>query len=131
MAANHAFSACLTRLGFDAPTCELLVDQGIASIYDLTNLPFPEIDKMVQHLSRWKPKVVEDDDDDPVAGPTFPYLSVRKFKAPRAWAKAYAMIATSLFTGKGKLSVDQYVGRHHQRIMNCCSWRSQLQKPRR
>jgi hypothetical protein len=29
---------------------------------------------------------VEDDDDDPVAGPTFPYLSARKFKALRAWA---------------------------------------------
>jgi hypothetical protein len=86
MAATHACSACLTRLGFDAPTCELLVNQGIASIHDLTNLPFPEIDKMIQHLSRWKPKVVEDDDDGPVAGPAFPYLSVRKFKALRAWA---------------------------------------------
>ena len=29
-------------------------------------------------------------------------------------AKAYAMIATSLFTGKGKFSFDQYVGRHQQ-----------------
>ena len=29
-------------------------------------------------------------------------------------AKAYAMIATSLFTGKWKFSFDQYVGRHKQ-----------------
>ena len=85
MAATQAFSACLNRLGFDAPTRELLVDQGIGTIADLTNLPFPEIDKMIQHLSRWRPKVV-DDDDDPAAGPTFPYLAVRKFKALRAWA---------------------------------------------
>ena len=77
MSATQAFSAGLTRLGFDAPTCKLLVGQGtVASICDLTNFPFPEIDKMIQHLSRWKPKVVEDDDDDPVAGPTFPYISV-------------------------------------------------------
>jgi hypothetical protein len=78
------FSACLTRLGFDVPTRELVVNQGIASIHDLANLPFPEIDKMIQHLSRWKPKAVEDDDDYSVAGPTFPYLSVKKFKALRA-----------------------------------------------
>ena len=87
MSATQAFSAGLTRLSYDAPTCKLLVDQGnIASICDLTSLHFPAIDKMIWHLSRWKPKVVEDDDDDPVAGPTFPYLSVRKFKAPCAWA---------------------------------------------
>jgi hypothetical protein len=86
MSATQTFSAGLNRLGFDAPTCKLLVDQGtIASICDLTNLSFPEIDKMIQHLSRWKRKVV-DDDDDPVAGPTFPYLSVRKFMALHAWA---------------------------------------------
>ena len=86
MSATQAFSAGLTRLGFDAPTCKLLVDQGtIALLCDLTNLPFPEIDKMIQYLSRWKPKVVEDDDDDPVAGPTFPYLSIRKFKRFAPW----------------------------------------------
>jgi hypothetical protein len=84
MAAPQAFSACLNRLGFDVPTRELLINQGIGTITDLTDLPFPEIDKMIQHLSRWKPKAV--DDQDPVAGPTFPYLSVRKFKALRAWA---------------------------------------------
>ena len=86
MAATQAFSACLNRLGFDTPTRDLLVDQGIGTITDLTNLPFPEIEKMIQHLSRWKPKAAGDNEADPVAGPTFPYLSVRKFKALRAWA---------------------------------------------
>ncbi len=28
--------------------------------------------------------------------------------------KAYAMVTTALFTGKGKFSFDQYVGRHQQ-----------------
>ena len=87
MSVIQTFSAGLTRFGFDAPICKLLVDQGtaIASFCDLTNLHFPEIDMMIQHLSRWKPKVVEDDDNNPVAGPTFPYVSVRKFKALCAW----------------------------------------------
>ena len=29
-------------------------------------------------------------------------------------AKAYAMVTTAIFTGKGKFSFDQYVGRHQQ-----------------
>jgi len=87
MADHRSFSACLNRLGFDVPTRELLETQGIRTIHDLTDLPFPEIDKMIQHLSRWKPKTADvDDDEDPVPGPTFPYLAVRKFKALRSWA---------------------------------------------
>ena len=87
MADARSFSACLNRLGFDVPTRELLEQQGIRTIHDLTDLPFPEIDKMIQHLSRWKPKTADvDDDDDPVPGATFPYLAVRKFKALRSWA---------------------------------------------
>ena len=87
MADHRSFSACLNRLGFDVPTRELLETQGIRTIHDLTDLPLPEIDKMIQHLSRWKPKTADvDEDDDPVPGPTFPYLAVRKFKALRSWA---------------------------------------------
>jgi hypothetical protein len=87
MADARSFTACLTRLGFDVPTRELIANQGIRTINDLTALPFPEIDTMIQHLSRWKPKAADvDDDDDPVASPTFPYLAVRKFKALRSWA---------------------------------------------
>jgi hypothetical protein len=83
----RSFTACLVRLGFDVPTRELLEKQGIRNIHDLTDLPFAEIDMMIQHLSRWKQKTaVVDDDDDPVAAPMFPYLAVRKFKALRSWA---------------------------------------------
>jgi hypothetical protein len=63
----------------------LLDNQGIHSIYDLTDLPFPEIDKMIQHLSRWEPRAVDvEEDEDPVPTPTFPYLATRKFKALRS-----------------------------------------------
>jgi len=87
MAEHRSFTACLTRLGFDAPTRELLDNQGIHTIHDLTDLPFPEIDKMIQHLSRWKPRATDvEEDEDPVPTPTFPYLAVRKFKALRSWA---------------------------------------------
>lgn len=87
MADHPSFSACLNRLGFDVPTRNLLETQGIRTINDLTNLPFPEIDKMIQHLSRWKPRTAGvADDEDLAPGPTFPYLAVRKFKALRSWA---------------------------------------------
>ena len=87
MAENRSFTACLTRLGFDVPTRELLDGQGIHTIHDLTDLPFPEIDKMIQHLSRWKPRAADvEDDEEPAPTPTFPYLAVRKFKALRSWA---------------------------------------------
>ena len=87
MAEHRSFTACLTRLGFDAPTRELLDNQGIHTIHDLTDLPFPEIDKMIQHLSRWKPRAADvEEDEDPVPTPTFPYLATRKFKALRSWA---------------------------------------------
>jgi hypothetical protein len=63
----------------------LLDNQGIHSIYDLTDLPFPEIDKMIQHLSRWEPRAADvEEDEDPVPTPTFPYLATRKFKALRS-----------------------------------------------
>jgi hypothetical protein len=66
---------------------ELLDNQGIHTIHDLTDLPFPEIDKMIQHLSRWKPRAADvEEDKDPVPTPTFPYLATRKFKALRSWA---------------------------------------------
>ena len=85
MAEHRSFTACLTRLGFDAPTRELLDGQGLNTIHDLTDLPFTEIDKMIQHLSRWKPRTAGvDDDDEPAPTPTFPYLAVRKFKALRS-----------------------------------------------
>jgi hypothetical protein len=72
-------------LGFDVPTQELLGRKGICAIHDLTDLPFPEIEMMIQHLSRCKPKTADvDDDTDPVATPTFPYLVERKFKALRS-----------------------------------------------
>jgi hypothetical protein len=87
MAEHRSFTACLTRLGFDAPTRKLLDDQGIHTIHDLTDLPFPEIDKRIQHLSRWKPRAADvEEDKDPVPTPTFPYLATRKFKALRSWA---------------------------------------------
>ena len=87
MAEHRSFTTCLTRLGFDAPTRELLDGQGIHTIHDLTDLPFPEIDKMIQNLSRWKPRAADvEEDEDPVPTPTFPYLAVRKFKALRSWA---------------------------------------------
>ncbi len=83
----RSFTACLVRLGFDVPTRELLERQGIRNIHDLTDLPFPEINMMIQHLSRWKQKTAEvDDNDDPVVAPMFPYLAVRKFKALCSWA---------------------------------------------
>ena len=85
MADARALTACLTRLGFDIPTRELIDRQGIRTLGDLTALPFPEIEKMIQHLSRWKPRDSgAEGEDDPA--PTFPYLAVRKFKALRAWA---------------------------------------------
>ena len=72
-------------MGFDIPTRELIDRQGIRTLGDLTALPFPEIEKMIQHLSRWKPRDSgAEGEDDPA--PTFPYLAVRKFKALRAWA---------------------------------------------
>lgn len=87
MADVRAFTACLTRLGFDIPTRELIDKQGIRTLGDLTALPFPEIEKMIQHLSRWKPKDSGAEGEDEAAlSPTFPYLAVRKFKALRAWA---------------------------------------------
>jgi hypothetical protein len=86
MAEHKSFTACLTRLGFDAPTRELLDDQGIHTIHDLTDFPFPEIDRMIQHLSRWKPRAADvKEDEDPVSTPTFPYRATRTFKALRSW----------------------------------------------
>ncbi|KAI2494620.1 hypothetical protein MHU86_19898 [Fragilaria crotonensis] len=42
---------------------------------------------MIQHLSRWKPRAADvEDDEEPAPTPTFPYLAVRKFKALRSWA---------------------------------------------
>jgi hypothetical protein len=74
-------------LGFDAPTRKLLDGQGIHTIHDLTDLPFPEIDKMTQHLSRWKPRAADvGDDNEPTPTLKFPYLAVRKFKALCSWA---------------------------------------------
>ena len=85
MADARAFTACLARLGFDIPTRELIDRQGIRTLGDLTALPFPEIEKMIQHLSRWKPRDSgAEGEDDPA--PTFPYLAAGKFKALRAWA---------------------------------------------
>ena len=87
MADVRAFTASLTRLGFGIPTRELIDKQGICTLGDLTALPFPEIEKMIEHLSRWKPKNPgAEGEDDPNPSPTFPYLAVRKFKALRAWA---------------------------------------------
>jgi hypothetical protein len=72
MANARALTACLTRLGFDIPTRELIDRQGIRTLGDLTALPFPEIEKMIQHLSRWKPRDSgAEGEDDPA--PTFPY----------------------------------------------------------
>jgi hypothetical protein len=85
MADLKIFSTCLTCLGSDTPTQELLDKHGICTIHDLIDLPFCEIDKIIHHLSFWKSKAEVDDDDDPVPVPTFPYLAVRKFKALRAW----------------------------------------------
>ena len=74
-------------LGFDVPIHELLDRQGIHTIHDLTDLPLPEIDKMIQHLSRWKPRAADvEDDKESAPTPPFPYLAVQKFKAPRSWA---------------------------------------------
>jgi hypothetical protein len=66
----------------------MLDHQGNHNIHDLTDLPFPEIGKMIQHLSRWKPRAadVKEEDEDPVPVPTFPYLATWKFKAVRSWA---------------------------------------------
>ena len=82
MAEHRSFTACLTRLGFDAPTRELLDNQGIHTIHDLTDLPFPEIDKMIQHLSRWKPRAADvEEDEDPVPTPTFPNVRLPSSKS--------------------------------------------------
>ena len=87
MAKARAFTACLTRLEFDIPTHELIDKQGIHSLGDLTALPFPDIEMMIQHLSRWKPKDPgAEGEDDPAPRSIFSYLAVRKFKALRAWA---------------------------------------------
>jgi hypothetical protein len=85
MADPAAFSACLTHLGFDAPTRQLLNDQGIGTMGDLLHLPSVEVDRMVQHLSRWRPRAADDGEDQAPAA-TFPYLAVRKLKALRIWA---------------------------------------------
>jgi hypothetical protein len=54
MANARALTACLARLGLDIPTRKLIDRQRIRALADLTALPFPEIEKMIQRLSRWK-----------------------------------------------------------------------------
>lgn len=50
--------------------------------YDPTDLQFPAINKMIQHLSRWKLRAADvEEDEDPVSTPTLPYLTVGRFKA--------------------------------------------------
>jgi hypothetical protein len=111
MTEARALTACLTRLGFDIPTRELIDRQGIRTLKALTVLPFPEIDKMIQHLSRWKPRASgAQGEDDPA--PTFPYLAVRRFKALRAWAD-YCILSG------GVPSPADFVERNVARFLNC------------
>lgn len=74
LAEHKSFTTCLTRFGFDA-------------IHDLTKLPFLAINKMIQHLSRWKQRVADVEEvNNHALTLTFPYLTLRKFKALCSWA---------------------------------------------
>jgi len=51
---------------------------------------------MIQHLSKWKPRTADvEDDEEPAPTPMLPYLAVRKFKALRAWADYCILRGTS------------------------------------
>ncbi len=86
MADPAAFSACLTRLGFNEPTRDFIIAQGISTAPELASLPYSELDDFVKHVIRNRPT-----HPPAIAGaavlPTvnLPYLAVRKLKAFRLW----------------------------------------------
>ena len=108
MAAALEFTAALTRLGFNPPTVLFFGAQGIHTVEDLCSFPPSEMKELIKHSGHWRPTAPA----APIAGPApgrggagrgaaaaaaaaaalqattvvFPFLSVRKLKALRAWA---------------------------------------------
>ena len=82
------FNAALGMLGFNEPTREFIVSQGLNTAADLASIPYKELDDLVKHMTRTKPsppRPDEDDDDDVEEPVMFPYLAVRKLKAFSLW----------------------------------------------
>ena len=80
MADTVAFTACLTRIGFNPPTRTFIRDQGFASMSDLRALPLDDVDSMFKAFV--KAPHIERAGEEPIS---FPYLAQRKFKALRLW----------------------------------------------
>ena len=108
-----AFSDCLTRLGFNDATCALFVQEGFVTMNNLLAIPSSEIDKMVQHFSRWKPREAPADEEvEQDERVTVPFLAVRQLKALRCWAD-YRLLRgqqpnPALFVGAGVVARFSY-----------------------
>ena len=87
MAEPAAFTSVLNRIGFNVPTRQFLVSQGMTTIEDLRALPEDEVSKLIKHASAWRPPTAPAPQGGAIpAQVIFPYLSVVKLKALRAWA---------------------------------------------
>ena len=80
------FRRALGRVGFNAPTCQEIIDNGFINISTLSTVTDDELTELVKHIGRWRgapaPAVV----GQPVPlQVTLPYMSVKKLRAMRTW----------------------------------------------
>ena len=73
-------------IGFNASTCQKIIDNGFNTISSLSTVGNEELSDLVKHIGRCKgtPPLVVDGQPDPVTI-NLPYISVKKLRPMRMW----------------------------------------------
>lgn len=82
VAQANAFNAALTRIGFNIPMAEAMVNEGFDALEVLTEVEESDIDGMIKNIreTRWLLGA------NAQGNVTFPFLAIKRFKAMHNWA---------------------------------------------
>lgn len=82
MAQDNAFNAALTRIGFNQVTVDAMVNEGFNTLEVLTEIEESDINVMIKNIRETRRLLGQNAQGDV----TFPFLSIKHFKAMHNWA---------------------------------------------
>ena len=86
-ARTTAFTNALNRIGINAATRAVIVENGFQTIMDLVTVQDEDLDKLPKHLEAWRNPAAA-----PIAQVRIPFVSLTKLKAMRYWVLAQRCI---------------------------------------